>query len=93
MSATQVTPRLTSAAQVTSQMSAAQVTLVPMNMTLNSTLAKIMSQILPVDSTLKKFDILRSKVKEAMALTSYKLRHLQNLSEELKPVLLPITGN
>ena len=89
-SAAQVTSQTTSPAQVTSQTtSPAQVTLVSVNVTLNSTLAKTMSQILPVDSTLKQFDIiLRSKVKQAMALTSYKYRHLQNLSEKLKTCLI-----
>ena len=86
-SAVQVTSQ-TSAAQVTSQTNAAQVTLVPMNVTLNSTLAKTMSQILPVDTTLKRFDVLRSKVKQAMALTSYEHRHLQILSEKLKTCLI-----
>ena len=52
------------------------------------TLTKAISQVLPVDSVLKQFDVLRNKVKQAKAIRSYEHGHFLDLSQRIKSALI-----
>ena len=51
--------------------------------TFRSTLAKTLSQVLPIDSTLKQFDLLRSRVKQAKEMRASEHKYLLELSHKL----------
>ena len=54
---------------------------------LKTTLAKIISQVIPIDSTLQRFDLLRSKVKQGET-THLLVLHLSMLSQKVKETLV-----
>ena len=88
----QITPQPVSDAQITPQpVSDAQAPILPMRSTQENfkcTLTKAISQVLPVDSVLKQFDVLRNKVKQAKAIRSYEHKHFLDLSQMIKNSLI-----